>query len=259
MNSGKFGWPQLSLVIILLAIAVVMYFLLSGAADELPTNDPGSPTEPSVEATSHATNPAAEEESVEKENLLRLTGERPLAALEPAARNGYYSAYPEMVIDVSKDYEAVFVTEKGEMRFRLFTQQAPLTVNNLVFLATQGFYDGVSFHRVMQNFMAQGGDPSGIGSGGPGYNFKDETNPELRFDRAGLLAMANAGAGTNGSQFFMTFVPTPHLNGAHTIYGELISGAEVLTALSLRNPGALPAGAPPGDLITTVEIYESTE
>jgi len=182
-----------------------------------------------------------------------LTGERPLASLAPEDRDGYFNAYPDMVIDTSNSYEAVFTTEKGEMRFELFDNEAPLTVNNFVFLANQGYYDGTTFHRVLADFMAQGGDPSGSGGGGPGYQFEDETDNGLTFDRRGLLAMANAGPNTNGSQFFITFAPTPHLNGAHTIFGELIEGDDVLGAISLRSPGP---GAPPGDVIETIEIIE---
>jgi cyclophilin family peptidyl-prolyl cis-trans isomerase len=179
--------------------------------------------------------------------------DRPLANLEPEARNAHYSQYPPVLIDTNKSYEAVMVTEKGEMRFRLFDDEAVLTVNNFVFLANQGFYDGITFHRVIQGFMAQGGDPTGTGGGGPGYQFVDETANGLSFDRPGLLAMANAGPNTNGSQFFITFVATPHLNGLHTIFGELVAGEEVLGSISLRDP----ASTEPGDTIGRIEIIES--
>jgi cyclophilin family peptidyl-prolyl cis-trans isomerase len=180
-----------------------------------------------------------------------LEGERPLAALEPSARNDYYSAYPPMVIDLDKTYEAVItVADKGEMRLDLFAEAAPLTVNNFVFLANQGFYDGLTFHRVMDNFMAQGGDPAGIGTGGPGYEFADETDTGFTFDRRGLLAMANAGPATNGSQFFITFAPTPHLDGLHTIFGELTAGDDVLSSLAITDSGA------PADVIEKIVIVE---
>lgn len=162
-------------------------------------------------------------------------GERPLAAIAPAARNDYYSEYPSMVIDTAKSYEAIItVKDKGDMRLTLFDDEAPLTVNNFVFLANEGFYDGLTFHRVLADFMAQGGDPTGIGSGGPGYEFADEVDTGRTFDKRGLLAMANAGPNTNGSQFFITFVPTPHLNGLHTIFGELIEGDDVLSSLTIN-------------------------
>jgi cyclophilin family peptidyl-prolyl cis-trans isomerase len=183
-----------------------------------------------------------------------LGGERPLAEVPLAERNDFYESYPEMVIDTAKNYEAVIQTAKGEMRLRLFDDEAPLAVNNFVFLATQGFYDGTTFHRVMPDFMAQGGDPSGTGSGGPGYAFEDETDNGLTFDRRGLLAMANSGPATNGSQFFITFNETPWLDGGHTIFGELIEGDETLSAISLRDPAAATA---PGDVIEGIEIIET--
>lgn len=188
--------------------------------------------------------------------LQLMEGERAAAELEPAERNDMYSEYPPMVIDEQGSYEAVIVTDKGDIRLRLFAAEAPQTVNNFVFLANEGFYDGVVFHRVLEDFMAQGGDPTGTGSGGPGYAFADETDNGLTFDRAGLLAMANAGPATNGSQFFITFVPTPHLDGAHTIFGEVIEGMEVLDALTRRDPTA--ADQPAADLIERIEIYESS-
>lgn len=178
--------------------------------------------------------------------------DRPLADVPPAERDGYYSSYPEMSIDPQADYEAVIQTEEGDIRIQLFAQEAPLTVNNFVFLANEGFYDGLTFHRVIDNFMAQGGDPTGRGSGGPGYRFEDETDNDLTFDRPGLLAMANAGPGTNGSQFFITFVPTAWLDGNHTIFGEVIEGADVLTQITLRQPGE----ATPADTIERIDIYK---
>ena len=119
---------------------------------------------------------------------------------------------------------AVIDTERGVLEFQLYKAVAPLTVANFVNLATRGFYDGLTFHRVVPDFMAQGGDPDGDGSGGPGYQFQDEIR--LRLNDAGLLAMANAGPGTNGSQFFITHLATPHLNGAHTVFGKIVSGRE---------------------------------
>jgi cyclophilin family peptidyl-prolyl cis-trans isomerase len=162
------------------------------------------------------------------------SGERPLADISPTDRNDYYSQYPPMVIDTTNSYDAVIsVQGKGDIRLTLFDDEAPLTVNNFVYLANAGFYDGLKFHRVMADFMAQGGDPTGLGIGGPGYEFEDETGNGRTFDKRGLLAMANGGPNTNGSQFFITFVPTPHLNGAHTIFGELIEGDDVLSSLTI--------------------------
>ena len=175
------------------------------------------------------------------------------AALEPADRNGMYETGPDMTIDPEAEYYAVFKTEKGDIRVKLFAAEAPITVNNFVFLARDGFYNDTHFHRVLENFMAQGGDPSNTGAGGPGYQFQDEIAASLQFDRAGLLAMANAGPNTNGSQFFITFAETPWLNGNHTIFGEVVEGMDVLFSISLRDPRG---AASPGDLLETVEIEE---
>jgi cyclophilin family peptidyl-prolyl cis-trans isomerase len=163
-----------------------------------------------------------------------------------------WSSPPAVQIDPSKSYEAIFKTEIGDFRVRLFPEQAPLAVNNFVFLARQGYYDNTTFHRVLPGFMAQGGDPTGTGGGGPGYTFEDEFDPELQFDRPGLLAMANRGPDTNGGQFFITYAPTPHLNGLHTIFGEVVEGADVLTSLRPRDPQANPDYQ--GDSLLSIEI-----
>ena len=165
-----------------------------------------------------------------------------------------WSSPPAMEIDPSKSYEALFKTEIGDFSVRLFPEQAPVTVNNFVFLARQGYYDNTTFHRVLPGFMAQGGDPTGTGGGGPGYTFDDEFDPDLQFDRPGLLAMANRGPDTNGGQFFITYAPTPHLNGLHTIFGEVVEGAEVLSSLRLRDPQANPDYQ--GDGLLSIEIIE---
>lgn len=171
--------------------------------------------------------------------------DRPLAALSPAERDNYYDAPPEMVIDTSKTYQAIFKTSKGDITIDLYDDEAPITVNNLVFLANEGFYDGLLFHRVIEDFMAQGGDPTGTGSSGPGYRFEDEIVPSLVFDKRGILAMANSGPATNGSQFFITFEPTPWLDGNHTIYGQLSDGEDALMSITQ------------GDVIESVVIIES--
>ena len=176
----------------------------------------------------------------------------------PATEKGtaalQWSSPPTMEIDPSKSYEAVFMTDIGDFRVRLFPDQAPMTVNNFVFLAKQGYYDNTTFHRVLPGFMAQGGDPTGTGGGGPGYTFEDEFDPDLLFDQAGLLAMANRGPNTNGGQFFITYAPTPHLNGLHTIFGEVVVGAEVVSRLKPRDPLANPDFQ--GDGLVSVEIIE---
>jgi cyclophilin family peptidyl-prolyl cis-trans isomerase len=159
---------------------------------------------------------------------------------------------PEFTIDPEKTYLATLKTEKGDIKVELFAEQAPMTVNNLVFLAEEGYYDNTTFHRVLPDFMAQGGDPTGTGSGGPGYQFEDEISPALRFDDAGYLAMANSGPNTNGGQFFITYAPTPWLNGRHTIFGKVAGGMDVLQSLTPRDPTTDPDFE--GDLLERVEI-----
>ena len=175
-------------------------------------------------------------------------------AVAPEQTAEQYSAEPPMTIDVNKQYFATFkIANGGEFVVQLFPDKSPKTVNNFVFLARDGFYDGTTFHRVLDEFMAQGGDPTGTGMGGPGYQFEDEFS-DLTFDRPGLLAMANSGPNTNGSQFFITFVPTPHLNNLHTIFGEVIEGLDVVEGLTRRDPNQNPDF--PGDAIETITITE---
>ena len=142
-----------------------------------------------------------------------------------------YASPPAMQVETDRTYKAVIETEKGSIEIELFPGHAPKTVNNFVFLARDGFYDGVVFHRVIADFMVQGGDPTGSGRGGPGYRFEDEFegNP-LRHER-GMISMANAGPGTNGSQFFITHGPQPHLDGRHTVFGKVSKGLDVVDAI----------------------------
>jgi cyclophilin family peptidyl-prolyl cis-trans isomerase len=194
--------------------------------------------------------PTAQSESTGPTPALRT----PTPAEESAVAKSW-SEPPAMQIDVNKSYEALLHTTKGDVRIELFAQQAPNTVNSFVFLARQRFYDGVTFHRVLPGFMAQTGDPTGTGSGGPGYRFRDEFSPSLRHDAEGVVSMANAGVNTNGSQFFITYAPTPHLNDKHSVFGKVTSGMDVVRALTPRNPstgGSLPTG----DAIVSVEILE---
>ena len=165
-----------------------------------------------------------------------------------------YSSPPAMQIDPSKRYTATFHTDKGDFVVELFAKDAPVTVNNFVFLARDGFYDGTTFHRVIKGFMAQGGDPTGTGTGGPGYQWNDEPSAlALKHDGPGVLSMANAGRNTNGSQFFITFVPTPHLNGKHAVFGRVSSGMDVVNSIRERDPGT---DRQPGDTINSIEIVE---
>ena len=146
----------------------------------------------------------------------------------------------------SKEYKmkVKIITAKGDVNINLLPDKSPVTVANFVNLAKKGYYDGLKFHRVIDNFMAQGGDPTGTGMGGPGYQFEDEVNNGLNFSKAGKLAMANAGPGTNGSQFFITTVPTEWLNGNHTIFGEVVSEADLDVVKKLSN----------GDVMTKVVV-----
>ncbi len=165
-----------------------------------------------------------------------------------------YDRPPEMVLDPDKDYHANLVTEKGTVRIKLFAREAPETVNNFVFLAREGYYDGTTFHRVIEGFMAQGGDPTGTGTGGPGYSIRDEFHPDLRHDRPGVLSMANRGPNTGGSQFFITHVATPWLDDRHAVFGQVVEGMEVVNALRERDPQS---DREPGDRIERVEIEET--
>lgn len=156
-----------------------------------------------------------------------------------------YDSYPDMVIDSDKTYQATIKTEKGDVELDLFAADAPKTVNNFVFLARDNFYDGLTFHRVIPGFMSQGGCPQGDGRGGPGYRFEDETRGNPNQHETGSLSMANAGPNTNGSQFFICHAPQPHLDGRHTVFGQVSSGQDVVE--SLQN----------GDRINEVVISES--
>lgn len=196
----------------------------------------------------------------------------PAPPSEPTMKQ--WDAPPAMTIDTSKDYSAVIELEKGgEIVIDLFEDGAPTTVNNFVFLAREGFYDGVTFHRVLEGFMAQTGDPTGTGGGGPGYRFNNELSPDLRHDGPGVLSMANAGTrngqGTNGSQFFITFRETHFLDGynldgsekdceaesCHSVFGQVDEGSmDVVMNISLRDPGS---ATTPGDVIKTIRIEEN--
>ena len=156
-----------------------------------------------------------------------------------------WSSPPSMNIDVTKTYRAMMETTRGTIEIELYPQYAPKTVNNFVFLAREGFYDGVSFHRVISNFVIQGGDPTGSGRGGPGYKFEDETFDNPLKHETGMLSMANSGPNTNGSQFFITHSPQPHLDGKHTVFGKVVNGQDVVNAIKQ------------GDKMTQVTISES--
>lgn len=165
-----------------------------------------------------------------------------------------FTECPPFGIDASKQYIATIETEKGNIVIELFPDKAPLAVNSFVFLARQGWYDGVTFHRVIPGFAAQAGDPSGTGRGNPGYLFNNETS-DLLFSKPGLVGMANSGPDTNGSQFFITFAPAAHLNGAYTIFGQVVGGLDVAEQLTPRDP-ASQFDLPPGDKIIRITVEE---
>ncbi len=175
---------------------------------------------------------------------------------EPQATSLQYDAYPPMTIDAAKKYLAtVKMAKGGKFVIQLYPDKAPKTVNSFVFLARDHYFDGVTFHRVLDGFMAQGGDPTGTGMGGPGYEFEYEPN-DLKFDKAGVVAMANTGAGTptNGSQFFITFDAAPFLDGGYTIFGQVIDGMDVVNGITRRDPDQNPNFQ--GDAIETIAISE---
>jgi cyclophilin family peptidyl-prolyl cis-trans isomerase len=247
-EDNRLWWWIGGAAVVLLLLGVVLWF----------TVGPGKPEAATDVATDVATAtvaPAAARPTATSEPQ----GEKGMPA-NPVERNGMYSAPPEMQIDPAKSYYATISTTKGDIVIELFADKAPNTVNNFVFLAREGFYDGVTFHRVISDFMAQAGDPSGTGGGGPGYAFSDEFHPELKHDRPGVLSMANAGANTNGSQFFITHVPTPWLDAydesgnlkncaapdvsCHTVFGQVIEGMDVVLAIEI------------GDVIESITITE---
>ena len=170
-----------------------------------------------------------------------------------------YDTPPAMAIDPNKSYKATIELDKGgSIVIELYPKEAPNTVNSFVFLSREGYYDGVTFHRVIPGFMAQGGCPTGTGTGGPGYNFDDEFHPSRRHDSPGILSMANSGTrggrGTNGSQFFILFGPTPHLDDKHSVFGKVIEGMDVVNGITVRDPGS---ASLPGDAMKTITIGES--
>ena len=146
-----------------------------------------------------------------------------------------------------KDIKITLHTNKGDIEGTIFASKVPMTASNFLNLAQKGYYDGITFHRVIKEFMIQGGDPTGTGTGGPGYKFGDEIVPSLKHDKPGIFSMANAGPGTNGSQFFITHVPTPHLDGKHTVFGEVTKGQDVVNKIEK------------GDKITSIKIHDSTD
>lgn len=213
-----------------------------------------------------STNPIKETTDVETEEAVDLDAREQASDLVVDALAGYEILEPlvdeavrqfssaESVLEDGYDYVAALETPHGVIVVELYADQAPLTVNNFVFLALQRYYDGVPFHRVLEDFMAQTGDPTGSGRGGPGYVFEDEIVSELSFSRPGILAMANSGPGTNGSQFFLTFAPTEWLNGNHTIFGHVTAGEELLDEIRRVDPSTPSGIAKPDDTFADLAL-----
>jgi len=177
----------------------------------------------------------------------------PSPTLTPTPTIKLYAESPPMIIDISKHYTAIIETEKGNITLELFAKDVPVTVNNFVFLAREGYYNNCTFHRVMPGFMAQGGDPTGTGFGGPGYYIPNEISEHKHVE--GALSMANAGPNTNGSQFFITYAPQHGLDGDYSVFGQLTDGMDVLTSLTPRDPAQFPNYK--GDTIVRITIEES--
>jgi cyclophilin family peptidyl-prolyl cis-trans isomerase len=179
----------------------------------------------------------------------------PTPTPKPASTPKYktYSEPPSITIDTSKQYTATIETEKGNLVLELFAADVPVTVNNFVFLSGDGFYDGCTFHRVIPGFMAQGGDPTGMGNGNPGYYIPNEITEHTHV--AGAISMANAGPDTNGCQFFICYDAQPHLDGSYSVFGRLIEGMDVLQSLTPRDPSTHPTFS--GDTIIRITIEES--
>ncbi len=231
--------------LIIFAIVAVVWIATSAKKNAVVTPYPTAAEAIAADAEDESAPAAAEE--VEDGN----TAEN---APQTAADKKTYSSPPPMSIDTNATYLATIkMANGGEFVIELYPQKAPVTVNNFVFLAREGFFDGTTFHRVLDGFMAQGGDPTGTGRGGPGYQFENEDS-DLSFDKAGVVAMANAGRDTNGSQFFITFVPVPQLNGDYTIFGQVVEGMDVVNNLTRRDPMQYPDYS--GDVIESITIEE---
>ena len=231
-------------VIVIGVLVIIAAFVIPNVKGPIPSIPPQSLTNPPADSSPTQAAPATQAPAATS----------PAQSAAPTKAIKQYASAPPMTIDVKKQYFANFKLAKGgEFVVQLYPDKAPITVNSFVFLAKDGYFDGVTFHRVLEGFMAQGGDPTGTGMGGPGYQFVNEKS-DLTFDKAGVLAMANAGPDTNGSQFFITFGPTPQLNGGYTIFGQVTSGMDVVNAITRRDPDQNPTFS--GDVIQTISITE---
>jgi peptidylprolyl isomerase len=246
-------WPAILSALVVVAIFIALGFMLV-------SNRPGSgqsAAAPTIDAFSAAPTPAAAESvptAAGAPAASAPTAPAPAQAA-PAGQQKSYSAPPPMTIDPKKSYTATFTTPRGDFVVKLRPDLAPQTVNSFVFLARDGFFNGVTWHRVLENFMAQGGDPTGTGTGGPGYTVPDEFTDKVKFDKPGILAMANTGQpNSGGSQFFVTTAPADYLDGKYTIFGEVTQGQDIVNGIPLRDPQQNPTT--PGEQIVKIAIDE---
>jgi peptidylprolyl isomerase len=243
--------PAILSALIVVAIFIALGFMLA-------SNRPGnqSAAAPTTDAFfAEATGVAAEGGPTAAAAEGAPTAASAPAGAAPAGQPKTYSAPPPMTIDPSKSYTATFTTPRGDFVVKLRPDLAPQTVNSFVFLAREGFYNGVTWHRVLPNFMAQGGDPTGTGTGGPGYDVPDEFTTQVKFDKPGILAMANTGQpNSGGSQFFVTTAPAEYLDGKYTIFGEVQQGQDIVNGIPLRDPEQRPTT--PGEQIVKITIEE---
>jgi peptidylprolyl isomerase len=260
-QSRKGGPPprQNPLPAILSALVVVAIFIVLGFM--LASNRPGSgqsAAAPTVDAFSAAPTQAAAEAAPTPAGAAAEaapTAAGAPAAAVPAGQKQTYTAPPPMTIDPAKSYTATITTPRGDFMVKLRPDLAPQTVNSFVFLAKAGFFNGLTWHRVLANFMAQGGDPTGTGGGGPGYTVPDEFTDKVKFDKPGIMAMANTGQpNSGGSQFFVTTAPADYLDGKYTIFGEVTQGQDIVNAIPLRDPEQNPST--PGEQIVKITIDE---
>ena len=241
--------PAILSALVVVAIFVTLGFMLasnrpgSGQSAAAPTGDAFSAAPPAAPAEAAPTAARAPAEAA------------PTAASAPAGQQLSYSAPPPMTIDPAKSYTATITTPRGDFVVNLRPDLAPQTVNSFVFLARAGFFNGLTWHRVLENFMAQGGDPTGTGGGGPGYTVPDEFTDKVKFDKPGIMAMANTGQpNSGGSQFFVTTAPADYLNGKYTIFGEVAQGQDIVNGIPLRDPQQNPTT--PGEQIVKITIDE---
>lgn len=256
-NGGTSSVPNflpiiISIVVIFLVLGLIFGLLLSRPSpQQLATQQ--QQTQVALESTSSA---LADLQATSDAELQASTEESATNLSEQMAKADKYSEAPAMTIDASKEYIATIETPRGDIVIKLRPDLAPETVNSFVFLSREGYYDGLTWHRVLPDFMAQGGDPTGTGMGGPGYTVKGEFTNEVSFDRPGLVAMARPGNDVdgNGSQFFITTAPATYLDGQYTIFGEVIEGQDIVNGIPLRDPDS---ATEPGEEMLSITISEN--